>query len=209
MATKAKLLGSGYATGDDIVKMNCGIITGYPSIVTAPSNHPISSYTVAPAPQYMVTLSATASSPTTLTFNSGGGNNLGTKILSFFIYSTKQDFTQGDTYIIYLWGNAIGDNFLVSSVNPAITTKNPGTTISTTDTGFVNVYYDLPANKSYSVGYSYSGSKIYDGLQLSYSGTNGNLTLTVQHDIAGNGSYDGIFDENNAYIGVFRVVDES
>ena len=123
MATNAKLWGTGGSAAEDVTKTNCSIVTGYPSVVTAQSNYLVRSITAAPAAQKMVTLTATPSSPTTLTFSSLGGNNLGTKVLSFYVYTAGKQFSGSDKYILYVHGDAAEDNFLVSSDTPVITSN--------------------------------------------------------------------------------------
>lgn len=185
MATNAKLWGTGGSAAEDVTKTNCSIIAGYPSVLTAQSNYLIRSVTASPAAQKNVTLTAAPASNTEITFSSAGVDLLGTKILSFFIHANGHQFSGTSGYVIFLCGDAATDGYFVSSVNPAVTT-NP-------DAG-----YGLRWSNATEVNKIYV-SKISQ-ISLVYSGTNGDLTITISG---------GLFDTDDTYTGVFRVVDES
>ena len=203
MTQSAKLWGSGSAATDDITDTSCCITTSYPTILTPAEGHLIKSVTVAPAGMKTVTLTATATDSTHITFSSSGSDLLGTKILSYYIYSSNTQLPQSGNnnpkVILFACGMAAGNSYLVSSSNPA--------SLNRTNTG----QYMAWGNSSGGNTCYYYFSKFadtWDYLNLSYTGADGNLTITIDYDTYGN-SGSGVWDLAYAYTGVFQVVNEA
>ena len=205
MAQTAKLWGTGGGLTEDVTQADCRILTNYPTILYPSTGHLIRSATVAPAPINAVTLTATATDDTHITFQSAGVNLLGTKILSFFIYTNKVTFTRYDSkQIVYLCGAATTNTALVSSAYPSKLTNADAGEYLSVHGFFSNSTTTQPSKTAYG---SYSN---FDKVALSYTGADGDLTVTINY-ATGSGAYavGGKLITDYTYTGIFRIVDEA
>ena len=162
------------------------------------------SVTAAPAAQKTVTLTATPADDTTLTFASTNSAELGTKILSFYVYPAEFQISDTVNYVYSLMATANTDAYMVSSVDPAILNATYNYATDKVIRCLGGHWYSRTIGTPAHPVTSYYVYRILssDDISLSYTGTNGDITISLS-------SNNIIFDTDNTYTGVFRVVDES